>query len=82
MLGRFIRHDGKQRNYLRARFGNISMLPEEQILNSSGQLVDAFLGRDPIAGRYSGSPVFVYHEGVTAYMPVREASAHKRSVRK
>jgi len=82
MLGRFIRHDGKQRNLPTARFGNISMLPEEQILNSSGQLVDAFLVETRSQAGYSGSPVFVYHEGVTAYMPVREASAHKRSVSK
>jgi len=82
MLGRFIGHDGRQENLPTVRFGNISMLPEEKIKTPQGNFVDAFLIETRSQAGYSGSPVFVYHENTTVYMPVRESSAYKRSVSK
>jgi hypothetical protein len=60
MLGRLIAHDGRQQNLPTAQFGNISMLPAEQIRDGRGLMVDAFLVEMRSQSGYSGSPVFVY----------------------
>jgi hypothetical protein len=74
MAGRFITHEGRQRNTPTARFGNISMLPWEPIPQSnSGIAQESFLVETRSLGGFSGSPVFVripsgmkrvYREGV------------------
>jgi hypothetical protein len=60
LFGRFITHDGKQRNRPVVRFGNISMLPDAEAtvrVNSRDQL--AFLVECRSFGGFSGSPAFV-----------------------
>lgn len=59
-LGRYISHQGSQRNLPTARFGTISMLPFEKISDTRGNLVDAFLIEARSLSGYSGSPVFLY----------------------
>lgn len=61
MVGRFVNHEGQQRNTPSVRFGNLAMMPDEPVrhnFNSSkGQL--SFLVDIRTVGGYSGSPVFV-----------------------
>jgi hypothetical protein len=59
MPGRFINHEGKQRNLPAVRFGNISMLPHEPIRTARGLLQEAFLVECRSLPGYSGSPVFL-----------------------
>jgi len=59
MPGRFINHEGKQRNLPAVRFGNISMLPYEPIRTARGLLQEAFLVECRSLPGYSGSPVFL-----------------------
>ena len=56
MLGRFITKDGLQRNQPSARFGNISMLPQEPFEIEKDIWVDAFLVETRSQAGYSGSP--------------------------
>jgi len=60
MVGRFISHDGKQRNTPSLRFGSIAMLPFEKIKLESGYMQEAYLVETRSISGYSGSPVFVY----------------------
>jgi hypothetical protein len=70
MVGRFINHEGRQRNTPSARFGNIAMMPDEPILDDNGILQESFLVECRSIPGYSGSPVFVWmapHVGMRAY---------------
>lgn len=62
MVGRFVHHDGKERNEPTVRFGNISMAPrhmqQSATRNYFRQLSYAVELRS--MGGYSGSPVFIY----------------------
>jgi hypothetical protein len=58
MIGRYINHDGEQRNLPTARFGSIAMMPLEKIKHR-GLLVDMFLVDMRSLSGYSGSPVIV-----------------------
>jgi hypothetical protein len=58
--GRFVNHEGKQRNLPAVRFGNISMLPHEPVLTDRGLLQEAFLVECRSIPGYSGSPVFLH----------------------
>lgn len=59
--GRFIDHEGKQRNWPALRFGNISMMPWEPIRQEeSGLMQESFLVEGRSTGGYSGAPAFVY----------------------
>jgi hypothetical protein len=61
MVGRFVSHEGKQRNMPSVRFGNISMMPSEPIRHPTrGIMVDAYLVEARSIAGYSGSPVFVH----------------------
>jgi hypothetical protein len=60
MLGRFVAHDGKQKNTPSARFGNISMMPGEPISRSDGLSQESFLLEMRSLNGYSGSPTFVH----------------------
>lgn len=60
MIGRFIDHDGVQRNNPSARFGNISMLPDGNIKRPNGSFLPSFCVDMHSRTGYSGSPVFVY----------------------
>jgi hypothetical protein len=60
MVGRFVGHDGKQRNQPLVRFGNIAMMPGEHVLDGRGELVEAYLVEMRSLPGFSGSPVFLY----------------------
>jgi hypothetical protein len=59
MVGRFVSHEGQQRNTPLARFGNISMMPWEPIPTKWGPAQDSFLVEVRSLSGFSGSPVFV-----------------------
>lgn len=59
MVGRFVNHEGKQRNLPSVRFGNISMMPYEPVRTSRGLLQEVFLVESRSLPGYSGSPVFL-----------------------
>ena len=60
MVGRFITHEGKQRNTPSLRFGSIAMLPFEKVKLANGYMQEAFLVETRSLSGYSGSPVFLY----------------------
>jgi hypothetical protein len=60
MIGRFIGHEGRQRNTPTVRFGNISMMPTEPIRRPNGKSQKAFLVESRSMPGFSGSPVFVW----------------------
>jgi hypothetical protein len=60
MIGRFIGHDGKQRNTPSVRFGNIAMMPEEKITLETGVEQECFLVEMRSLPGYSGSAVIMY----------------------
>jgi len=59
MPGRFVGHGGKERNLPTARFGQVLMMPYEQIRTSVGTLQEVFLVECRSLPGYSGSPVFL-----------------------
>jgi hypothetical protein len=62
LLGRFITHDGRQRNKPLARFGNIAKAHDnaEPIEIAPGKYQVGFLVECRSLSGFSGSPVFVY----------------------
>jgi hypothetical protein len=60
MVGRYVNHEGRQRNLPTARFGHVAQLPHERVRTSWGIEQDAFLVDMRSLAGYSGSPVFVY----------------------
>jgi hypothetical protein len=62
MVGRFLNHEGKQRNLPSVRFGNIAQMPNEKIRQEFRNNFDqeSFLVECRAIGGFSGSPVFVY----------------------
>jgi hypothetical protein len=80
MVGRFVNHEGRQRNTPTARFGNISMMPWEPVRNPLRGAQESFLVETRSLGGYSGSPVFLHILPYTAragkegyYMPEQGA---------
>ena len=59
LVGRFVNHEGKQRNLPSVRFGNLSMLPHEPVRTPRGLLQEVFLVECRSLPGYSGSPVFI-----------------------
>jgi hypothetical protein len=59
VVGRFVNHDGVQRNTPTARFGQIAQSPGE-LVEVGGYRQESFLVEIRSIGGYSGSPVFVY----------------------
>jgi hypothetical protein len=59
MVGRFVTHDGRQRNTPMVRFGNIAMMPTEPIRTREGEQI-AFLIECRSLSGFSGSPVFLW----------------------
>lgn len=60
MVGRFINHEGKQKNLPAARFGNVSMMPIEPITQPRrGIAQESFLVEMRSISGFSGSPVLV-----------------------
>lgn len=60
VAGRFVNHEGKQRNLPSLRFGNIAMMPYEPIRHERGFDQESFLIEARSIPGYSGSPVFVH----------------------
>jgi len=61
MIGRFVGHDGTEYNNPSVRFGNISMMPGEPILQERRKHPqESFIVEGHSISGYSGSPVFVY----------------------
>jgi len=63
MVGRLINHAGRQKNTPTARFGNISMMPDEPLLHPTGIMQESFVVEARPWSGYSGSPVFVWIPG-------------------
>jgi hypothetical protein len=59
MVGRFVTHDGRQRNTPSLRFGDISMMPRGPVMHPRGYTVESFLVETRSLSGYSGSPVCV-----------------------
>jgi hypothetical protein len=59
MIGRFVDHDGAASNVPSARFGNISVMPQNVPQPTGGKSQSFILDVHSRTG-YSGSPVFVY----------------------
>jgi len=59
MTGRFVNHEGRQKNLPMVRFGNISMVPLEPVETERGLLQECFLIEVRSLPGYSGSPVFL-----------------------
>ena len=59
MVGRFINHEGKEKNLPAVRFGYVSMMPYEPIEDEYGVLQESFLVECRSIPGYSGSPVFL-----------------------
>jgi hypothetical protein len=62
IVGRFVNHEGKQRNMPSARFGNIAMMPDEPVFHQWNTPKEqlSFLADIRTIGGYSGSPVFLF----------------------
>jgi hypothetical protein len=61
MVGRFINHEGRQCNTPSVRFGNLAMMPGEDVKHpvNTPEFQESFLADIRTVGGYSGSPVFV-----------------------
>jgi hypothetical protein len=61
VAGRFINHEGIQRNSPSLRFGNIAQMPGDKIMQGERDFEqESFLVEAKSIGGYSGSPVFVH----------------------
>lgn len=62
MVGRFVNHEGRQRNLPSVRFGHIAIMPDEKerIRSHNGLLLEGYLVEASSFSGYSGSPVFLY----------------------
>lgn len=62
-VGRFLGHDGRERNLPTVRFGAISMMPEQPIHNpTTGLDEESFLVELRSLTGFSGAPVFLYRD--------------------
>jgi hypothetical protein len=67
MVGRFVSHEGRQRNLPSVRFGNIAMMPWEPLKHPTrGIMQESFVIETRSISGYSGSPVFVH---IFPFMP-------------
>jgi len=60
VVGRFINHEGIQKNSPSVRFGNIAQMPGDKIRQKTGFEQESFLIEAKSIGGYSGAPVFVH----------------------
>ncbi len=78
-LGRFITHEGRQRNLPTARFGNIAQLPHEPVRQPQrGINQESFLVEARSLSGYSGSPVFVYRMSYGAVLGAPQGVAQPK----
>jgi len=59
-MGRFVNHEGRQLNTPSLRLGNLSMMPNEPIMQTNGHAQISFLVETHSSGGYSGSPVVLF----------------------
>jgi hypothetical protein len=59
MVGRFINHEGRQKNMPALQFGHLSIMPLEPIISKDGTAQESFAVDIRSSGGVSGSPVFV-----------------------
>lgn len=64
MIGRLVAHSGTKRNLPVARFGNIAMLPLENLSNGLGKSRPHYLVEMRSVSGFSGSPVVVHYTPV------------------
>lgn len=69
MVGRFINHEGRQKNTPAVQFGNISMITDEPIVLDDGQEQECILVEMRSQSGYSGSPVFLARPEKGVYEP-------------
>jgi hypothetical protein len=81
MVGRFINHEGKQRNAPAVRFGNIAMMPIETIKRDDGIEQESFLIEMRSIPGYSGSPVFLYSTHADRDFSQRHLEEESRELR-
>jgi hypothetical protein len=74
-VGRFVNHDGKQRNNPVVRFGNIAQMPVEPIKQNGRHLQESYLVECKSVAGYSGSPVFAYIPPFAIRPGIREVSS-------
>lgn len=73
MIGRFVNHEGKQKNSPAVRFGNIAMMAHEKIQMDSGLEQEAFLVEVRSLPGYSGSAVLIYSPCAMNDMSIRRS---------
>jgi hypothetical protein len=82
VVGRFINHEGRQQNLPTVRFGCISQMPREPVMQKSGFEQESFLVEARSSGGYSGSPVFAFipaageRHGVEDWVPRKIFQSH------
>jgi hypothetical protein len=77
MVGRFVTHEGKQKNTPAVRFGNIAMLPGEPIVSDTGVAQESFLIECRSIPGYSGSPVFAWIDPAKPRPPLWLTPVHQ-----
>jgi hypothetical protein len=60
VVGRFINHEGIQKNSPSVRFGSIAQMPGDKIRQNTGFEQESFLIEAKSIGGYSGAPVFLH----------------------
>lgn len=80
MIGRFINHEGKQKNSPAVRFGNIAMMAKDKIKRPDGFEQESFLVETRSLPGYSGSAVLLYSPCAMNDMSVRRYGVEKASV--
>jgi hypothetical protein len=74
MVGRFVNHEGRQKNAPSIRFGTIAQMDEEPIRHDRGHLQESFLVEVHSLPGYSGAPVFIRIPPLS--VAAREGVAH------
>ena len=80
MVGRFVNHEGKQRNTPSVRFGNVAMMPKEKIMSKNGFMQESFLVETRSLPGYSGSAVLLYSPCAMNDMSERRFGKARNSV--
>jgi hypothetical protein len=71
VVGRLIDQDGRQHDSPTAQFGQIAMMPQEELRMADGHLQTCFLADVQSQGGLTGSPVFVTVQNLRLQNPVQ-----------
>jgi hypothetical protein len=77
MVGRFVNHEGREKNAPAVRFGNIAMMPKEKIASPYGIDQESFLVEVRSLPGYSGSAVFLHSANAINDMSIRRGGKEK-----